>query len=244
VSRFLRLDPIGYAGGMNLYAYVSNNPANLTDPLGLSGRRKVGSSDGLVLRRNVTREINRPAGPRGPYKLGGEPDWHPPHPTYSCASFGPTAQLGPGYGVLPKELWWPPTSPEPAPPGLPPGKGKPERYSKEWLDDTMSYGVEKTLKKSRLWGRLNPLNFVCLDSHLHGRTELYEINGVVMCGNDWNYYLQGIAHRHFGYTQAEMSARIAQWRAMTLRFNNWNAIMAANMGWDDYEYWRKRYPSR
>jgi RHS repeat-associated protein len=35
-GRFLQPDPIGYAGGANLYAYVSNDPLNLIDQLGLS----------------------------------------------------------------------------------------------------------------------------------------------------------------------------------------------------------------
>ena len=38
LGRFLQRDPLGYTDGMNMYAYVTNNPANYLDPMGLAAR--------------------------------------------------------------------------------------------------------------------------------------------------------------------------------------------------------------
>jgi RHS repeat-associated protein len=53
IGRFLQPDPLGYIDGLNLYAYVNNNPLNWLDPWGLAKDdivmvRKIGKALGLT----------------------------------------------------------------------------------------------------------------------------------------------------------------------------------------------------
>ena len=41
MGRFLTVDPIGYGDGLNVYAYVGNDPVNLVDPSGLGAELAV-----------------------------------------------------------------------------------------------------------------------------------------------------------------------------------------------------------
>jgi len=49
LQRFISQDPIDFNGGLNLYAYVCNNPLGLIDPLGLDPMDPVDNGLKLVL---------------------------------------------------------------------------------------------------------------------------------------------------------------------------------------------------
>ena len=62
LRRFIEPDPIGFEGGMNLYAYVGNDPGNALDPLGLQ-EEGIGYGNMHAL-QNFSSALSSTRGPR------------------------------------------------------------------------------------------------------------------------------------------------------------------------------------
>lgn len=69
-GRFLQTDPIGYAGGQNLYAYVGDDPINNSDALGLIARP---GKSGMVCIGDVHYPSSAPSGRETCYQSAGFP---------------------------------------------------------------------------------------------------------------------------------------------------------------------------
>jgi RHS repeat-associated protein len=59
LGRWLSEDPMSLAGGLNLYGYVNNNPANLQDPLGLTSCQQKSCDQLLLEILNMAAEVSR-----------------------------------------------------------------------------------------------------------------------------------------------------------------------------------------
>jgi RHS repeat-associated protein len=85
-GRFVSEDPSEFIGGQNFYAYVGNDPINLTDPLGLTdcvvtATAVVCTNPGPGLNWMTPQE---PQGPQLPSELTPNPPPPPPAPPCSC----------------------------------------------------------------------------------------------------------------------------------------------------------------
>ena len=93
-GRFISKDPIGWAGGLNLYNYVGGNPVNWVDPWGLAPGDPYSSQHGAAY--DATNSIN-PLSIRNNSEYGGM-IYQNPNGTYSYTppNSGGNASVNPG----------------------------------------------------------------------------------------------------------------------------------------------------
>jgi RHS repeat-associated protein len=84
LGRFLQRDPLGFVDGVNLYAYVSNNPSNYTDPQGLLRFRWYGNWGGPGWASGGWQNESDPKLPRTP----SDPGYNPPRDQRDACYYG------------------------------------------------------------------------------------------------------------------------------------------------------------
>ncbi|MCH2187472.1 RHS repeat-associated core domain-containing protein, partial [Myxococcota bacterium] len=100
LGRFIEPDPIGPAGGINLYAYVNSNPINFIDPLGLAPIP--GSSSGTGSEGYVFSEGNGSGG------VGSSPEQIDSNNGFwGDVARGASAKIGFGAGLRLKTRFFP-----------------------------------------------------------------------------------------------------------------------------------------
>ena|GEM_PF-2942093 len=186
LGRFVQNDPIGYIGGMNLYRYCNNNPVNWTDPLGLASSWTDTPQISPGQEWQEWLELMRLA-------------------TFYSSTWGEWPDL------TEYDYDWPGESSD----SQGPTKGKPPEV-KHLTQEEFEGKFEYVIDLMNTYSRYNfPGSWYFLtqaDSNFHKDMNLYEYNGLVMRGNWWNYYMQGVAHAYFGYGKWQMNWHIYTWR--------------------------------
>ena len=207
----MQTDPIGCAGGLNLYAYCNNNPVNWTDPLGLASdwtdtpQRSPGQEwqEWLNIMRLAT------------FYSSTWGEW----PDLTEFDYDWTGASSDSQGAT---------------------KGKPPKVkhlNQEEFDDKIRNAINnKILNQSRWFSQWNPYNYM-IDSDFWQDRRLYEYGGLVATGNEWNYYCQGVLFHHFHHSRFQLGYYIYGWNIFNNRWPTDNKFTAAMMGWMDYNEW-------
>jgi RHS repeat-associated protein len=90
LGRWLSLDPIGFAGGLNQYTYVGNSPVNFVDPVGLIGEPALQMASQVARHTNLV--VGGPASAFFVLAAGAHRQTMDNHPgnTYPIPSPGPS----------------------------------------------------------------------------------------------------------------------------------------------------------